>query len=319
VKIEVNPADVIEECRSTVTGTTDPTSCAGLDAAGQDVRSEFGGDEHMAFAIRHHGASRAPTFTISVSYTAADSYVQITPPAGAPGTTIVAFTPRSSTVGAHANSLTDIGTVADASVEVSQQGSALMLASPCDFASEIGCVGGVTPDEAVMVALTSSPSDADVTFFVTWACLLQRSSPDCSPDAARQAQVGLETGGGDRSRLEQLRYGAVKAGWGEPRQRGLERDLACVVIVQPDDQLMQVCAELRVGCERAGLALGQKVHEADRWIAATAMRLGVELISDDGCSKVEPANCASAYRGYGWSDVGRVASRRGGRDGLART
>jgi len=81
--------------------------------------------------------------------------------------------------------------------------------------------------------------------------------------------------------VTELRYGAAKAGWGELRQRGLERDLARVVIVQPDDQLMQVCAELRVGCERAGLALGQKVHEADRWIAATAMRLAVELVSDD--------------------------------------
>jgi tRNA(fMet)-specific endonuclease VapC len=82
--------------------------------------------------------------------------------------------------------------------------------------------------------------------------------------------------------VTELRYGAVKAGWGELRQRGLERDLARVVIVQPDDRLMQVCAQLRVDCERAGLALGQKVHEADRWIAATAMRLGVQLVSDDG-------------------------------------
>ena len=44
---------------------------------------------------------------------------------------------------------------------------------------------------------------------------------------------------------------------------------------------MQVCAELRVSCEQAGHALGQKIHEADRWIAATAIRLGLELVSDD--------------------------------------
>lgn len=29
-------------------------------------------------------------------------------------------------------------------------------------------------------------------------------------------------------------------------------------------------------------ALGDKVHEADRWVAATAIALGVELISRDG-------------------------------------
>ena len=81
--------------------------------------------------------------------------------------------------------------------------------------------------------------------------------------------------------VTEIRYGALKAGWGELRRRGLERDLARFVIVQPDDQLMQVCAELRASCERAGHSLGQKIHEADRWIAATAIRLGVDLVSED--------------------------------------
>lgn len=81
--------------------------------------------------------------------------------------------------------------------------------------------------------------------------------------------------------VTEMRYGALKAGWGELRRRGLERDLARFTVVQPDDQLMQVCAELRVSCERAGHALGQKIHEADRWIAATAIRLGLELVSED--------------------------------------
>jgi predicted nucleic acid-binding protein len=34
-------------------------------------------------------------------------------------------------------------------------------------------------------------------------------------------------------------------------------------------------------CERDGVALGQKVHQADRWIATTALHLGVDLVSDD--------------------------------------
>lgn len=81
--------------------------------------------------------------------------------------------------------------------------------------------------------------------------------------------------------VTELRYGALKAGRGELRRRGLERDLSQIVIVQPDDRLMQVCAELRSSCESVGHALGQKVHEADRWIAATALRLGIELVTDD--------------------------------------
>lgn len=81
--------------------------------------------------------------------------------------------------------------------------------------------------------------------------------------------------------VTEARYGALKAGWGELRRRGLERDLSRLVVVQPDDQLMQACAELRARCEATGHGLGQKVHEADRWIAATAIRLGIGLISDD--------------------------------------
>lgn len=81
--------------------------------------------------------------------------------------------------------------------------------------------------------------------------------------------------------VTEVRFGALKAGWGELRRRGLERDLAQFTVVQPDDRLMSICAEIRNTCEQAGHGLGQKVHEADRWVAATALRLKVDLISDD--------------------------------------
>jgi hypothetical protein len=73
--------------------------------------------------------------------------------------------------------------------------------------------------------------------------------------------------------VTELRYGALKVGWGELRRRGLERDLDRFTVVQPDDEMMQVCAALCVRCERDGHGLGQKIHEADRWVATTALRL----------------------------------------------
>ena len=88
--------------------------------------------------------------------------------------------------------------------------------------------------------------------------------------------------------VTELRYGALKAGWGELRRRALERDLAQFVIVQPDNELMQICAELRAKCEQIGHALGQKVHEADRWIAGTAIRLNLALVSDDSVFRDVP-------------------------------
>lgn len=82
--------------------------------------------------------------------------------------------------------------------------------------------------------------------------------------------------------VTELRYGAIKAGWGDLRRRSLERDLGRFVVVQPDDRLMSICAELRAACEASGHPLGQKVHDADRWIASTALRLGIDLVSEDG-------------------------------------
>ena len=82
--------------------------------------------------------------------------------------------------------------------------------------------------------------------------------------------------------VTELRYGALRAGWGDLPRRGLERDLGHLLVVQPDDDLMRVCAELRARCESVGHPLGQKDHEADRWIASTAIALDVDLASDDG-------------------------------------
>lgn len=80
----------------------------------------------------------------------------------------------------------------------------------------------------------------------------------------------------------ELRFGALRAGWGELRRRRLERRLAEFAVVQPDDALITTCAELRLRCQQAGHALGDKLHDGDRWIAATAIRLDLPLVSDDG-------------------------------------
>lgn len=54
---------------------------------------------------------------------------------------------------------------------------------------------------------------------------------------------------------------------------------AHVVHTGPD--LVDVCARLRADCEAAGHALAQREHNADRWIADTAIRHGIPLVSND--------------------------------------
>ncbi len=79
-----------------------------------------------------------------------------------------------------------------------------------------------------------------------------------------------------------LRYGALSRNWGEMRRGQLERRIARVSVVPIDDDLTRAYAEVKDRCRRAGHALAQKDHDGDRWIAATAIKLEVPLISDDG-------------------------------------
>jgi predicted nucleic acid-binding protein len=81
--------------------------------------------------------------------------------------------------------------------------------------------------------------------------------------------------------VAELRYGAIKANWGPKRREALEARLASMTVVGSDSDLSTVHAELRAACQSRGHGLHDKIHEADRWIAATAVRFGLTLISDD--------------------------------------
>jgi predicted nucleic acid-binding protein len=52
-------------------------------------------------------------------------------------------------------------------------------------------------------------------------------------------------------------------------------------VVRPDDRTMTLYAELRHRCVQAGHPLGAKVHDGDRWIAATVLRVAGAVVSDD--------------------------------------
>lgn len=82
--------------------------------------------------------------------------------------------------------------------------------------------------------------------------------------------------------VAELGYGARLAGWGPGRLRRLEYEIARAEIVWPGPNLVEVYASLRTWCVRTGHGLGQKEHEADRWVAATAIWLQVPLVAHDG-------------------------------------
>lgn len=64
--------------------------------------------------------------------------------------------------------------------------------------------------------------------------------------------------------------------------RKLEARINQAEIVHSGPGLVDMYAQLRVDCERIGHALHQRNHDADRWVAATALRLAIPLVSNDG-------------------------------------
>jgi predicted nucleic acid-binding protein len=99
--------------------------------------------------------------------------------------------------------------------------------------------------------------------------------------AGRPAFVAFQT-------VAELRYGAIRRGWGEARMRKLEAKIQRVEVVHSGPELVAIYARLRADCEAAGHALAQKQHTADRWIAAVAIRLGIPLVSNDGIFRGAP-------------------------------
>lgn len=81
--------------------------------------------------------------------------------------------------------------------------------------------------------------------------------------------------------VAELRFGATLAGWGLASLQRLEHELGQADTVWPGSNLADTYATLRAWCVKAGHGLGHKEHEADRWVAATALWLGVPLIAHD--------------------------------------
>lgn len=86
----------------------------------------------------------------------------------------------------------------------------------------------------------------------------------------------------------ELFAGAAEAGWKDKRLRALLAAVNSAAVVEPDEGTAVLWARLRAECMRAGHGLGQKVHDGDRWVAATAMAVGIPLLAGDGIYRGAP-------------------------------
>ena len=120
---------------------------------------------------------------------------------------------------------------------------------------------------------------------VIGAALLQRTAwlSDLYRPVMRERRVVISF-----QTVGELHFGAVRRGWGQARMLALEARIAASAVVHSTTALALTYARLRAACERAGHALAQREHDADRWIAATAIHLGVPLVSHDGIFRATP-------------------------------
>lgn len=88
--------------------------------------------------------------------------------------------------------------------------------------------------------------------------------------------------------VAELIGGALAASWGGRRLASLRTMLAATPVVPVDPDVIDAYATLTATCKSAGHALGQKVHSADRWVAASAIAKSLPLFAGDRIYEAAP-------------------------------
>jgi predicted nucleic acid-binding protein len=82
--------------------------------------------------------------------------------------------------------------------------------------------------------------------------------------------------------------GVRGSNWGDRRVEAAVAKLDTAHTIPADRQVVDAYAELTAACRRAGHALHDKIHTADRWVAASAVATGLPLLSHDGIYRGAP-------------------------------
>jgi predicted nucleic acid-binding protein len=81
--------------------------------------------------------------------------------------------------------------------------------------------------------------------------------------------------------VAEARYGALIARWGPRRRKELAQTISHVGVLDVDRETIEQVAQLRNQCRIVGHALHQRLHNADLWIAAAAVRWSLPLVAHD--------------------------------------
>lgn len=165
----------LEVCPATINGggvwpQSRFTSCLPFDGSGHAVLPATDGFYHVTFEVRSVGTGISTTPTVTLSYTATDSYFAIVPPAATDTRMTIAYVPGSSTTGTSVSQSGIAYTVLAPGfvLSVTQNGQTLSSSEPCDFLTEFtSCIGGVDAGQPVSVTVTG-PSNETVQVGLAW-------------------------------------------------------------------------------------------------------------------------------------------------------
>ena len=82
--------------------------------------------------------------------------------------------------------------------------------------------------------------------------------------------------------------GAISARWEERKLSAVRGELDRTATVQLDQEVFDAYVALTVSCRAVGAALGQKVHTADRWVAASAVAKDLPILARDSVYQNAP-------------------------------
>lgn len=91
-----------------------------------------------------------------------------------------------------------------------------------------------------------------------------------------------------QTRAELLAW-PLAARWSQDRSDKLEAIISGVGIIPLDDAVQRTYAQLKAWAKPMGHAIQDKVHTADRWIAASAIANGLPLATEDHIFDSVPA------------------------------
>lgn len=98
--------------------------------------------------------------------------------------------------------------------------------------------------------------------------------------AWRKLLVGRTVSIAAQSRAELLAWPEIR-GWGDRQRSLLISQLDSTATLPVDEPVIRQFARLTADARRRGDALGEKVHTADRWVAATALAHSAGLLALD--------------------------------------